>query len=236
MSQSATDSLRYAGLKARELLLPFGMGKWVAIYLRVSRGRGDDPVAGELLRLRNYYKGTRLLAKAGLAFVLLGFLLPFTVVFTGMEGFFILLAIYVLFLILLSGASVVLEMVLDPVFALQYEEKSTLGKETGHFLSIARKKPLLVGSYMGIKLFIDMFLMNAILALFFPMLVVAMKLMLYLLEAVPQGVDVRQTAYAGMAGIVILTLLGLLATALVIVFASAFYGYYTEHAVRQMRE
>ena len=233
---SATESIRYAGLKARQLLQPFGVWKWLLTYLRVSGwGRKDDPVAVEIHRLQNYYRGTRMLARAGLLLVLLCFFLPFTVIFVGLDGFFVLLAAYVVLILLVSAISVVLEVLLDPVFALQYEEKISFGKAAGDFATVVRKKPLLVGEYMVIKLIIDMFLMTAILAMFMPMLLGAMALMLYILQAVPAGVDIRSTFSYGLVGILALTLLGLLTSALIIVFSSAFYGYFTEHAVRLMR-
>ncbi|CAJ37187.1 hypothetical protein [Methanocella arvoryzae] len=234
---TAADSLRYAGKMARQLLFPFGFKKWLGAYLGLNglTGNKADPLIVELRRLQNYYRGTSLLAKAGLLFVVLGFFLPFTVVFVGLEGFFVLLAGYIVAMLLLSLAGIVLEVVLDPIFALRYEDKVSFRKAAGEFFTLLGRKTGLIGGYMLIKLIIDMFLVTAVLAMFIPALISAMAVMLYVIDAVQAGVDVRSTATWGLSGVLVLGLLGFTATILITIVASAFYGYYTEHAVRLIR-
>lgn len=234
---SAADSLRYAGSKTRQLLLPFSLKKWLGAYLGLSGlGRKADPLAAELRRLRNYYLGTSLLAKLAVLLVMLGFFLPFTVVFAGMEGFFVLLVAYIIALLLISLIGIVLEVILDPIFAMRYEEKISFGRATREFTSLLGRRTGLVGGYMLIKLIVDMFLVTAVLAMFMPALISAMAIMLYIIDAVQSGVDVRSAATWGLVGVFILAMLGFLATILITIVASAFYGYYTEHAVKLMRE
>ncbi|WP_424359270.1 hypothetical protein [Methanocella sp. MCL-LM] len=235
---TAADSLRYAGKMTRQLLLPFSLKKWLGAYLGLSglRGNKADPLTIELRRLQNYYRGTSLLAKAALLFVVLGFFLPFTVVFAGLEGFFVLLAAYIIAMLLLSLAGIVLEVALDPIFALRYEENVSFGNASGKFISLLQRRTGLVGGYMLIKLIVDMFLVTAVLAMFMPALISAMAIMLYVIDAVQAGIDVRSTATWGLGAVLVLGLLGFIATILITVIASAFYGYYTEHAVRLMRD
>lgn len=235
---SAADSLRYAGKMTRQLLLPFSLKKWLGAYLGLSglRGGKADGLAGELRRLQNYYRGTGLLAKAALLFVVLGFFLPFTVVFAGLEGFFVLLIAYMVAMVVLSLVGIVLEVALDPIFALRYEEKIPFGRAAAEFTSLLQRRTGLVGGYMLIKLIVDMFLVTAVLAMFIPALISAMAIMLYVIDAVQAGIDVRSTATWGLGAVLVLGLLGFVATILLTIIASAFYGYYTEHAVRLMRE
>ena len=233
---TAADSLKYAGLKTRQLLLPFSLKKWLGSYLKLSGiGGKDDAVSAEMRRLRVYYRGTSLLAKAALLFVVLGFFLPFTVVFVGMEGFFVLLIAYIGLMVLLSVIGLVLEVALDAVFAMQHEGKTSFRQASRDLISFLMHRTGLVGGYMLIKLVIDMFLMTAVMAMFIPAMIGAMALMLYVIDAVQAGVDVRSVATYGLIIVLVLGLLGFLATILISVVASAFYGYYTEHAVRLMR-
>lgn len=234
---TAADSLRYAGKMTRQLLLPFSLKKWLGAYMGLSGfGRKDDRLVVELRRLRDYYRGTSLLAKAALLLVVLCFFLPFTVVFVGMKGFFVFLIAYLVVVLLLSLVGIILEVALDAIFALQHEEKSSLGKAAGTFVSLLGRRTGLVGGYMLIKLVIDMFLMTAVLAMFIPALIGAMAVMLYVINGVQAGLDVRSDATYGLVIVLVLASLGLLATLLITIFASAFYGYYTEHAVKLMRE
>ncbi|HMK47573.1 MAG TPA: hypothetical protein VK436_13180 [Methanocella sp.] len=234
---TAIESLRYAGLRTRQLLFPFGVRRWISFYRGLTGRRiPDDSAVIELRRLRNYYKGTRILTKIALLAVIVGFILPFTVVFAGMGGFFVLLVGYVVLLILFSGVSLGLEMVLDPVFALQHEDGSSFGVAAGGFIRLVRKRPMLAGGYMVIKLIVDMFLVTMILAIFMPALVLSMALMLWMIKVVPTGADVRSAAGSGLIAIVALILLGLGVAALVTVAAAAFYGYFNERSVKMMRE
>jgi hypothetical protein len=89
---------------------------------------------------------------------------------------------------------------------------------------------------MLIKLIIDMLLVTAVMAMFMPALMGAMAVMLYVINGVQAGLDVRSDAMYGLLIVLVLALLGFLATLLITIVASAFYGYYTEHAVKQMRE
>lgn len=233
---TAADSLRYAGQMTRQLLLPFSLKKWLGAYLGLSGfGRKSDPMVMELRRLRDYYRGTSLLARVALLAVVLGFFLPFTVVFVGMGGFYVFLIAYIVVLLLLSLAGIVLEVALDAIFALRHEGKSTFGKAAGDFVSQLGRRTGLVGGYMLIKLVIDMFLVTAVMAMFMPALIGAMAVMLYVINGVQAGLDVRGDATYGLVIVLILALLGFLATVLITIFASAFYGYYTEHAVKLMR-
>jgi hypothetical protein len=224
-------------MRSRKLLFPFSLPRWLSGYLgMIWPGCSDDPIARELRRLKPYYRGTRLLASAAALLVMLAFLLPFSVVFVGMEGFYWLLAAYVVALVLASLLGMVLEVVLDAIFALMHETRASFSASLGTLLSFKGPRRSLLLEYMVLKLAIDMFLAAVIAAAFMPVLLGATALMLRVIDAVQAGVDARSEAYAGLAVIAALALLGLLVTFLVTMFASAFYGYYTEEALKLIRE
>ena len=68
------------------------------------------------------------------------------------------------------------------------------------------------------------------------MLLFAMYLMIFVANGVSDGIDLGSTPYIGLALVVLLGLLGFVATLLIALPATVFYGYYTEEAVKMMQE
>jgi hypothetical protein len=66
------------------------------------------------------------------------------------------------------------------------------------------------------------------------MLLFAMYLMIFVANSVRDGIDLGSTPYIGLALVAALGLLGLIATLLIALPATVFYGYYTEEALKMM--
>jgi hypothetical protein len=125
---------------------------------------------------------------------------------------------------------------MDAVFALQHERGLTFGKALRIYLGLLRSRGDLTLGYMAVKLAVDFSLSTLALLFFLPALLMAMYLMVYVANGVVDGADLGSTPYVGLALVALLALLGFGATLLIALPATAFYGYYTEEAVKMMQE
>lgn len=232
-----TLAVREASSRTKELLLApanikFLAYAFVAMPLNLA---GKNARLKELERLKPYYTGTRLLASLGIILIAASFLLPFTVLFAGMEGFFKFLIAYILIVLIASIAGIFLEATLDAVYAIKYEKGIKFSKASNQFISYIKKDPVNGFKYMAIKLIIDISIMTLILALYMPALIVAIFFMLYVIREVSAGSTGYQTAaLTGMLVAALLAGLALFITAIISIPVSAFYGYYTEESIRYM--
>jgi hypothetical protein len=234
---SPSTAVRYAGKRIRELLFaPFDL-KFILYVSSISPfGRKDDPRLLELKRLKPYYKGTRLLTALGVALVLLSLLLPFTVFFVGLSGFYVLLIAYIIMFIAVSVAGVFFEAVTDAVFAIEHETKATLPEAAREFFGHLKDDPGYVIRYMLIKLAADMFLMAVVMALYLPALLGAIVMLQSLTVAVTEGAtNLGPMMTPWLFAIAFLLIMAVFLTGMLSVPISAFYGYYTEYAVKAMR-
>ena len=235
--QSAGHAAVAAWRRTRQLLFPVRPGRWLAVYLGSIGGPGrGDPAAEELRRLRPYYRGTRLMTQAGIVLILAAFVVPFSVVFVGMEGFGVVLIAYAAIFVAASLLGMAVQSALDAIFALQHERQLTFGRALGEYAGIAREQKDLAWGYMAIKMTVDFSLSTLALSLFLPALLGMMALMVFIMNEAQAGADWMHGATLGLAAIAVLALLGFLGVLLITVPATAFYGYYTEEALRMMRE
>ncbi|HEY3273065.1 MAG TPA: hypothetical protein VGJ92_04845 [Methanocella sp.] len=234
---SAGLAAKNAWLRTRRLLFPFRPGRWLSIYMaQLIRYNSADPAAVELRRIRPYYRGTRLLTAAGLGLVLLAFILPFSVLFVSIESFSLILVAYAVTFLFASLLGMAVQSAMDAVFALQYERRLAFGEAIRAFRSLMRSRGDLTLGYMAIKMTVDFLLSTLALLFFLPALVMAMYLMIYVMNGVNDGIDLGSTPYIGLVLVALLAFLGFVATLLLALPATAFYGYYTEEAVKMMQE
>jgi hypothetical protein len=234
---SAGLAAKNAWLRTRKLLFPFRQGRWLSACLGQIVWRSSaDPTVTELRRLRPYYRGTRLLTAAGFVLILLSFLLPFSVLFVSFEVFGIILVAYAVIFILASLLGMGVQSAMDAVFALQHEHRMTFSEAVSTYRSLMRSHGDLTLGYMAVKMAVDFSLSTLALLFFLPALLMALYLMVYVVNGVPEGVDLGSTPYLGLVLVVLLAILGFVATLLITLPATAFYGYYTEEAVKMMQE
>lgn len=232
-----SSAVRYAGRRTRELLSPLDWKFLLYASSALPFGRRDDPRLSELYRLKPYYKGTRLLAAFAVALVLLSLLLPFTVLYVGLDGFFKLLIAYIIFFVVASIAGTLLEVALDAIFAIQHEMKASLSEAVQAFMRFLNNNFGYMARYMLIKLSVDMFLVALVTVLFLPALLGTLAMLQSLIHALTSGAaDPRGLMVTWIIAIAILLLAAVFATGLLSVPISAFYGYYTEDAVKAMRQ
>ncbi|OPY25655.1 MAG: hypothetical protein A4E28_03030 [Methanocella sp. PtaU1.Bin125] len=234
---SAGLAAKNAWQRMRRLLFPFRPGRWLAVYgSQAGKSAGQDPLIAELRRIRPYYRGTRLVTAAGLLLIAAAFVLPFSVIFVGMETFMLLLLAYVVVLIAVSIAGMAAQSGLDAVFAIRHERKTAFRKALKVYLSLLRTRSDLTLGYMSIKLAVDFLVSTLAIAFFLPALLAAMYVMITVTNAVLDRIDPGPMPYVGLIVVVLLAFLGFVATLLLTLPATAFYGYYTEEAVRMMQE
>lgn len=234
---SAGLAAKNAYKRMRGLLFPLRPGWWLSIYLGRSMGFDSaDPILAELRRIRPYYRGTRLLTAAGFMLILMAFILPFFVLFVTIEVFTALVIIYAVAFILASLLGMAVQSGMDAVFALQHERGLTFGQALHEYRSLMLSRGDLTLGYMAIKLAVDFSVSTLALLFFLPMLLFAMYLMAFVASSARDGIDLGLIPYAGLALVAILGLLGFVATLLIALPATAFYGYYTEEAVKMMQE
>jgi hypothetical protein len=89
---------------------------------------------------------------------------------------------------------------------------------------------------MSIKLAVDFSPSTLALSFYLPALLMAMYLMIYVTNSIVGHVETGSTPYIGLVAVAVLAFLGFVATLLLTLPATAFYGYYTEEAVRMMQE
>lgn len=235
MDSIASASVKCGSINTQKLLFrPFDLKFWLQSALYIH---SKDPRDAEMLRLRNYYRGTRLLAFLGILSILPMFLVPFTEPFIGMEGVILLLAAYMALLVFCGLVGMLLEVSLDPVFAFAYEMKIGLPEAIRMFIDFARKDPISAIGYMGTKLVIDMITMTLVTAFYLPALLAMILILLSVINTLQAGQMVsRSMAIESLALVAFLWIAAVFATRLVSVPLAAFYGYYTEEAVRRIRK
>jgi len=234
---SAGLAAKNAWLRTRRLLFPFRPGHWLSIYLgQLVRHNGPNPAAVELRRIRPYYRGTRLLTTAGLGLILLAFILPFSILFVSIEVFSLILVVYAVAFLLASLLGMAVQSAMDAVFALQHECRLTFGEALRVYRSLLRSRGDIMMGYMAVKMAVDFSLSTLALLFFLPALLMAMYLMIYVMNGMMDGIDLGATPYLGLVLVALLAFLGFVATLLIALPATAFYGYYTEEAVKMMRE
>ena len=234
---SARLAAKNAWLRTCKLLFPFRPRRWLTLYFGQRMKRYDaDPGVAEMRRIRPYYRGTRILTSAGIVLVLLAFVIPFCVVFVDWGTFVIILVAYALLFLFSSLAGMVVQSAMDAILALQHERKLSFGAAVKAFGSVAAANPDLALGYMSIKMAVDFSLSTLALALFLPALLGAMALMVYVTDAVQDGIDLGTGPYLGLGAVAALAALGFAAVLLITVPAAAFYGYYTEEIIRYVKE
>ena len=234
---SAGLAAKNAWLRTRRLLFPFRPGRWLSLYVsQIIRHNSSDPAAVELRRIRPYYRGTRLLTVAGLGLIVLAFILPFSVLFVSIAVFSLILVIYAVVFLLASLLGMAVQSAMDAVFALQHERRLTFGGAVSAYRYLMRSRGDLTLGYMAIKMAVDFLLSTLGLLFFLPALLMAMHLMIYVMDGVKNGIDLGSTPYMGLVLVALLAFLGFVATLLLVLPATAFYGYYTEEAVKMMQE
>jgi hypothetical protein len=218
------------------LFAPFDL-KFILYVSSISPfGRKDDPRLLELKRLKTYYKGTRLLTALAVVLVLLSLLLPFTVLFVGLSGFYVLLISYFVLLIIVSIVGIFFEAAMDAIFAIKHEAKATLAEATRAFFTQLKEDPGYVIRYMLIKVAVDMFLMAVVMAIFLPALLGAIVMLRSLTVALTEGAtNLGPMMTPWILAITAMLILAVFLTGMLSVPMSAFYGYYTEYAVKAMR-
>lgn len=236
MPDDSSSAVRRAVKRTHELLFtPFDLKFliYASSWLTVSRGSGSR--FQELRRLRPYYRGTRQLSILAVLLVLLSLVLPLSVPFVGIDGFAKLLILYVVLVIVVTIASILIESVMDAVFAFKHESGCSLAEAVRMFIRYYRADPAFMIEYMILKQVVDTVLMTLVMALYLPAMLVMIAMLQSLIVSVSAGErDVMGLALPWLAVIAILLLLAILVTGLLSAPMSAFYGYYTEESVRAM--
>jgi hypothetical protein len=221
MGSIASASIKYGSKCTRDLLFrPPDLKFWLRWSLRLSAG---DPRKAELDRLKPYYMGTM---------VLPAFLSPFMAPFVGFSGTLLLIVVYLALLILMSVAGMFLEVSLDAIFALRHETGSTLSGAVRTFARFASNRPGEALRYMGAKLLIDTGAMMVAMLFYLPSMFALIWLLSSAVHALEAGLTVGPMAFVGLALVAVLAVGAGIASMLISVPLSAFYGYYTEEAVR----
>lgn len=236
MSSTASVAIKYAGKRTREMFLArHGIRFWIAATTGLMRY--EDADLAELRRLKPYYRGTKALAYLVILMVIPAFLIPFSVGFVGFGGFFKLLILYILAWVVITLLGIVLEVVLDAVFAIKHESRGSYGSALKTFIGYVRAKPADAVKYMAAKLIVDSVLMMVMTALYLPAMYGLVALLAYLIHAVTTGdPNVAIIMVSGFIGLIILALGAAVISMILSVPISAFYGYYTEISIKPMRE
>ncbi len=234
---SAGLAAKNAWQRMRHLLFPFRPWRWLAVYAtQIARRDSTDPLIVEMRRIRPYYRGTRLLTAIGILFILAAFVLPLFVLFVDTGTFMLLLIVYAVTFVTASIVGMVIQSGMDAVLAIQYECNLTFRQALRTYRSMVRSRGNLAIGYMSIKLAIDLSLSTLALTFYLPALLVAMYLMVYVTNAVLDHAEMGSAPYVGLIVVAMLAFLGFVATLLLTLPATAFYGYYTEEAVRMLQE
>ncbi|HTY90456.1 MAG TPA: hypothetical protein VMC84_04700 [Methanocella sp.] len=235
MDSILSASVRYGSMRTRELLFrPVDLAFWIKSALHLSAG---DPRQAEIARLKPYYRGTRLLAAAALVLILPALIIPFMELFFGLSGAIIALVVYCILVLLLGFAGLFLEASLDAIFGIAHEAGYGFTRAAREFIGFVRGHPGEAVGYMGGKLLVDMGAMTAVSLFFLPALAAMILVLSSVLHTLEAGMAVtRMTALGGLGLVVLLSVAAVLATMLILVPLSAFYGYYTEEAVRRIRK
>jgi hypothetical protein len=223
--------------RMRRLLFPFRPRRWLAVYItQIARSDSTDPLIVELRRLRPYYRGTRLLTATGVLLIVAAFILPFCVLLVEPGTFTLILIAYAITFVTASIVGMIIQSGLDAVFAIQHERKLTFRQALLAYRSMVRSRGDLTVGYMSIKLAVDFSLSTLALSFYLPALLVAMYLMIYVTNSILGYTEMGLTPYIGLIAVIMLAFLGFVATLLLTLPATAFYGYYTEEAMKVMQE
>lgn len=234
---SAGLAAKNAWGRMRHLLFPFRPRRWLAVYVaQITGSYSTDPLIVELQRIRPYYSGTRLLTAAGFLLIATAFVLPFSVLMVDPDTFTLILIAYAITFVTASIVGMVIQSGMDAVFAIRHERKLTFRQALQAYLSLMRSRGDLTIGYMSIKLAVDFSLSTLALSFYLPALLMAMYLMIYVTNSIVGHVETGSTPYIGLVAVAVLAFLGFVATLLLTLPATAFYGYYTEEAVRMMQE
>lgn len=182
MDSIATAAIKSGGKRTRELLLQPPDWKFL-----LSGGKKGDPRRAELMRLRAYNKGTRLLARLVLLMVMPAFIMPFSTPFIGFDTYLLVVAAYALIILAAGAATTALGLFLDAIWAYQHEESTTFAEAVKALLGYSRVNPKEAVLYAGTKFFIDIILVTMVFSLFMPAMFALIDVLLYLIRAIPAG-------------------------------------------------
>jgi hypothetical protein len=135
----------------------------------------------------------------------------------------------------MSVAGMFLEVSLDAIFALRHETGSTLSDAVRTFARFTANRPGEALRYMGAKLLVDTGAMTLAMLFYLPCMFALIWLLSSVVHALEAGVTVGPMAFVGLALVAVLAIGAGIASMLMSVPLSAFYGYYTEEAVRRIR-
>jgi hypothetical protein len=233
MDSIASAAIKYGSKRTRQLLFePLD----VKFILRSSLPiRSKDPRSLELKRLVPYYRGTRWLANLGILLFIVPFIIPFTMPFIGFSGVLSLLIIYIIIFVAVNVLGILVEVSVDAILALKHEKGISLSSASRIFFKYSRENPGQAARYMGAKLIVDTLLLSLVMLLYMP----ALYALVWLLSSIVHWLTIGASNVAGMAllGFLLVAVLALAAgilSAFIAVPAAAFYGYYTEEAIRHM--
>jgi hypothetical protein len=234
MDSIASAAIKYGSRRTRELLFePFDTGFMIRSWLRMGT---NDPRTLELKRLRPYYRGTRALAWLGVLMFIPPFIIPFTMPFIGFSGIMYLLIAYIAVFIAVNVIGLFVEVGMDAILALEHERGTSFYDGTRTFLKFTMASPGQAIRYMGAKLIVDTLLLSFTMLLYMP----AMFALIWVLSNLVHALTIHAPsagiiAILGFLVVVVLALAAAFISMLISVPASAFYGYYTEEAVKRIR-
>jgi hypothetical protein len=233
MDSIASASIKYGSRRTRELLFQpfdwkFVMRTWLPLV-------SDDPRCLELQRLKPYYQGTRGLAWVAVLLMVPPFIIPFFEPLVGFTGIIYLLIAYIAVFIAVNVIGLFVEVSVDAIMALRHERHISVLKAARVFLGFSMAAPGQSMRYMGAKLIVDSLLLSATMLLYVPAMFALVWVLSYLVHALTAGASgVAMTTALGFLAVVLLGLAAVFFSMLISVPASAFYGYYTEEAVKHM--
>ncbi|HTX44216.1 MAG TPA: hypothetical protein VMC61_05760 [Methanocella sp.] len=234
MDSVASAAIQYGSKRTRELFFEPLDVKF--IYRSWLPPGSRDPRSRELKRLKPYYRGTRALAWLAILMAVPPFIMPFTSPFIGMGGVVSLLVAYVALFFAINGMGLFVEVGMDPILAIAHEKRISFYKAAGEYLEFTATKPAQAAGYMGAKLIIDTVLLSTTVFFYMPALLVLIRTLLYIVDTLTVGAPASAVIIVlGFFAATVLTVAAALASMFVSVPASAFYGYYTEEALRHMQ-
>lgn len=233
MDSIASAAIKYGSRRTRELLFePFDIRFIIRSW---SRSGPDDPRALELKRLRPYYRGTRALTWLGVLLFIPPFIIPFTMPYVGFGGILYLLVAYIAVFIAVNVIGLFAEVCMDAILALGHEKGTSFYDATGTFIKFTIASPGQAIRYMGAKLIIDTLLLSFTMLLYMPAMFALIGVLSELVHALTiRAPNAAMIAISGFLVVVVLALAAAFISMVIFVPASAFYGYYTEKAVKHM--
>jgi len=155
--------------------------------------------------------------------------------FIGFSGVLSLLIIYVIVFLAVNLIGILVEVSVDAIMALKYERRISFSNATRIFLKYSMDNPGQAARYMGAKLIVDTLLLTLVMLLYMP----ALFALVWLLSSIVRWLTIGASNVAVMSllGFLLVAVLALAASilsAFIAVPAAAFYGYYTEEAIKHM--